>query len=66
MFHHDIHLAHTRHPLTSPVGALGEASSSVSISVDSTDLVEAMQELLSRMPNDLYAALKQALEMVDK
>jgi hypothetical protein len=65
MFHHDIHFAHTRHPLTASMGD-ADTSSAISISVDSADLVEALSELLSRLPNDLYAALKSALGMVER
>lgn len=65
MFHHDIHFAHTRHPL-SPTFEVPEASSAVSISVDSNDLVEAFSELVSRLPLDVLLALRTAMEMVDK
>jgi hypothetical protein len=61
MFTHDIHLSHTRHPISHSF-AVEEASSSVSITSDSNDLVEAFAELLSRMPPDLYAALTTAMK----
>ena len=40
------------------------ADSEIDVSVDSQDLTEAWRELLSRLPNDLYAGLKQAMENV--
>jgi len=65
MFTHDLHFTHTRHPLSNTFG-VPEASSSVAISVDSTDLVEAWAELLSRMPPDLYAGLKTAMDLASR
>jgi hypothetical protein len=65
MFHHDIHFAHTRHPLLAKM-EVPEASSAVSISVDSSDLVEALSELIGRLPVDVLLALRTAMEMSDK
>lgn len=65
MFTHDLHLSHTRHSMVSTFG-VEDASSSVSISVDSNDLVAAWSEMLGRMSTDMYAALKTALTMEPK
>jgi len=65
MFHHDIHLAHTRHPIATTFTD-ADASSAISISVDSNDLVEAMTELLSRLPEDLKTALQIAFSLANK
>lgn len=60
MFTHDLHLSHTRHPIA-PWSSKYDASSSISISTDSNDLVEACTELLTRMPPDVYEAFKKAM-----
>ena len=65
VFHHDIHFTHTRHPLSATFD-VPEASSAMGISVDSNDLVEALSELIGRMPEDVKDALKVALMLTDK
>lgn len=56
---HDLNVRHQR---TGPA-VIGRtpASSAVDVSATSTDLTEAWRELLSRLPSDLYAALKAAM-----
>lgn len=60
MFHHTIRIGHNREPL---IVRLTKASvdSDVDITADSTDLVLAWEEALSRMPSDLYEALRRAM-----
>lgn len=60
LFTHDLHLSHTRHPITQLMG-VPDASSSISIAADSNSLVEACSELISRLPPDVYAALREAM-----
>jgi hypothetical protein len=61
MNNHEIHLSHRRY---NRAASFGEApvDSVVEIDVDSTDLTEAWAELFSRMPSDVYAAAKAAME----
>ena len=63
MFDHQLRLTHVRRDLTTELG-FPAANSEIDVSVDSQDLTEAWRELLSRLPNDLYAGLKQAMENV--
>lgn len=64
MFNHHLRFEHDR-SLIGGDFATPEASSTVDITATSGDLTEAWHELLSRMPNDLYAALKQAMGGTD-
>jgi hypothetical protein len=61
MHEHRLYLRHNR---TTFAPTLGEhpSESDLEISASSTDLTEAWREALSRMPNDLYAALKKAMD----
>lgn len=61
MFDHDIYFSHNRQLIAKDF-ATPDANSAVSVTVNSGDLVEAWSELLSRLPNDLYAALQTAIE----
>lgn len=57
---HDLRLSHRRrHEVR--VGDQHYAESDVDVSASSTDLTEAWRELLSRLPNDVYGALKEAM-----
>ena len=60
MYHHEIELRVSR---DLAYLTLNEAHirSSVTIDAESPDLIEAWREVLSRMPNDVYAALKAAM-----
>ena len=60
MFDHDLQVFHRRHPMTQTLGEHASRSD-VEIHASSSDLTEAWRELLSRMPSDLYAALKAAM-----
>lgn len=65
MFDHHLRFEHDR-SLIGGDFATPEARSTVDITASSTDLVEAWHELLSRMPNDLYAGLKAAMGKVER
>jgi len=60
VYHHEIELRVSR---DLAYLTLNEAHirSSVTIDAESPDLIEAWREVLSRMPNDVYAALKAAM-----
>lgn len=60
MNEHDLRLCHMRRPRFTYTG-VPYASSDVDVSASSSDLVEAWKELLSRLPNDVYGALKEAM-----
>ncbi len=60
MFNHTLRLTHDRDPMTLTLGDAPYASS-IEIEANSQDLTEAWRELLSRLPNDVYAALKAAM-----
>jgi hypothetical protein len=57
---HDLRLTHSRQSQTFVFGVTN-ADSEIDISTNSDDLTEAFRELLSRMPTDLYQALKDAM-----
>ena len=61
MYAHTLTLTHDRETIALLMGEVN-TSSSVDIDAHSTDLTEAVCELLSRLPSDVYAALKAALE----
>lgn len=58
MFEHDLRLVHRRHQLDATLGGRAPADSEPEVDARSTDLVEAVHELLSRLPSDLYEAIK--------
>jgi hypothetical protein len=60
MFTHELRLIHSRTP---SIVSMEEyrVDSAIDISTSSVDLTEAFRELLSRLPNDVYAALKDAM-----
>lgn len=62
MFDHTLGLEHRRSPLDiSTFGGPAPSTSEVSVSAHSDDLVECAKELLSRLPSDVYQALKEAM-----
>lgn len=62
MMEHGLRLNHRRSPIdTSTVGGRRPPSSDVDVAADGQDLTECWSELLSRLPNDVYAALKAAM-----
>ena len=61
MFTHRLQLDHYRDPLAVTLSDV-PVDSTLNIESTSTDLTEACRELLSRMPADLYAAMKQAMD----
>lgn len=61
MFMHRLELRHDRDDLA-PTMDRPEADSALNVAASSQDLTEAWRELLSRLPNDVYAALKAAME----
>jgi hypothetical protein len=61
MRHHNLRLVHNRYDQTLAYDK-SPANSEVDISADSDDLTEACRELLGRLPADLFAALKEAME----
>lgn len=65
MSDHELRLTHRRRPLVRSMGH-AYADSEVEISAASEDLVEAWRELLSRMPNDVYGAVKEAMKGIDR
>lgn len=65
MYEHELRLTHRRRLLTQKLGE-ASADSEVDIAASSLDLVEAWRELLSRMPNDVYGAVKKAMEGIDQ
>jgi len=60
MFKHTIRLMHDREPLTSRLDK-ADSDSDIEINVQSMDLQAAWEELLTRMPTDLYEALRRAM-----
>lgn len=58
---HMMELSHRRAPVSATYGQ-ASADSDMSISARSEDLTEAWRELLSRLPPDVYAALKAAMQ----
>lgn len=65
MFDHTLRLNHSRRPTTQTLDDI-PSESHVEVDASSTDLTEAWRELLSRLPNDVYAALKGAMTAVDR
>lgn len=63
MFDHELMLVHRRRPMMEELGVC-TAASRTEITSDSHDLVEAWREMMTRMPSDVYGALKAA--MVDR
>lgn len=63
MFEHDLKFDHRRRPTTVPHGE-AYADSRIRLHANSCDLTEAWRELLSRMPDDAYAALKEAMKPI--
>ena len=61
IYRHHLRLVHDRDPIALHLGE-DPAESEVEVEAHSTDLTEAWRELLSRLPNDVYAALKGAME----
>lgn len=59
-FNHDLRVQHRRRPAAPRVDE-HQSDSEVDIAAGSGDLVTAIQELLSRMPNDLYQAFRVAI-----
>jgi len=60
VYHHEIELRVSRDLAYLPLDET-LIQSSVTIDAESPDLIEAWCEVLSRMPNDVYAALKAAM-----
>lgn len=60
MYDHQLRLSHSRR-LDVSTFADPPVDSDIEISASSSDLVEAWRELLSRLPNDVYGALKEAM-----
>lgn len=64
-FHeHEIEVTHRR-DLAAVTADQAPVNSNTYASASSTNLVEAWRECLSRLPNDTYAALKEAMKGVD-
>ena len=61
MHEHRPYLRHNRSTFYQTFSA-HQSESEVEVNVSSTNLTEAWREALSRMPNDLYAALKAAMD----
>ena len=57
---HALDLTHRRSAVATTYSR-ASADSTVSVDATSQDLTEAWRELLSRLPSDLYAALKAAM-----
>lgn len=68
MFYHSLEVEHSRVPevIIGGEGLREEASSNVTVCASGRDLVEAWRELLSRLPNDTYEALKRAMVLEPK
>lgn len=60
MFLHELRLSHRREPVALRYGE-PDSRSEVDVNASSSDLTEAWAELLSRLPSDVYAALKAAM-----
>ena len=60
MYIHEIELRIRRDPMALTVND-APTQSTVTIDAESPDLTEAWHEVMSRMPNDVYAALKAAM-----
>jgi len=63
VYHHEIELRVSRDLAYLPLDET-LIQSSVTIDAESPDLIEAWHEVLSRMPSDVYAALKAAMPKV--
>lgn len=61
MFRHEIELRIDRSDMAATIGT-DPADSTTLISARGTDLTSVWAEALSRMPNDVYQALKNALQ----
>lgn len=64
MFDHEIEVKHRREPKTITMSQQ-PSESSIYITGTSVDLTTCWKEVLSRMPTDLYTALKAALGEVE-
>lgn len=62
MFDHRLRLVHDRRPSVEELGRHLPARSTVDTTVESENLTEAWRELLTRLPSDVYMALKMAME----
>lgn len=62
MFEHRLHFVAHRRSLIEELGRAMPARSTVEITAIGEDLTEAWRELLTRLPSDVYGALKQAIE----
>ena len=60
MFSHTLRFTHDRVPLTVTLSK-ASADSDLEINSRSDDLQTAWEELLTRMPSDLYEALRRAM-----
>ena len=65
MHEHRLALSHYRGDIAVTLDR-PSADSDVSVDTTSTDLTEAWRELLSRLPTDLYAALRAAMPKDDR
>ena len=61
MHEHRLYLRHTRSTFAQTIGE-HPVDFEVEVSMSSTDLTEAWRKALRSMPNDLYAALKAAMD----
>lgn len=61
---HSLQLSHRRSALIRAANQY-YADSEVEVSAHSEDLVECWKELLSRLPNDVYGALKEAMSDIE-
>jgi len=60
MFEHEITVVHRRSPFVLTLSEVPRESRT-EVEASSQDLTEAWREALSRMPNDLYGALREAM-----
>lgn len=61
MFKHEIEVRHRRDPMAVQLGLDTPSESYLEITGISQDLTTCWKEVLSRMPTDLYTALKAAM-----
>jgi hypothetical protein len=63
-YEHELELLHRRRAIYSSLDERG-ADSRTEVHASSTDLVESVKEMLSRLPNDVYGAFREALNGIE-
>ncbi len=63
-FHHTLTLKHERQDIAPAMGDQPPADSRITVNADGRSLVECVKEVLSRLPNDVYAAFQIAITEV--